>query len=67
MADLKQELVKEGIDTFNETFNKRSDNAYTVGKIKGLLRDLKASPNIGLTGRYASIDKIIDELDHIQL
>lgn len=67
MADIKQQLVKDSIDSFNETFNTRCDNAYTVGKIKGLLRDLKASPNIGLTGRYAKIDEIIDELDNIQL
>ena len=67
MSDLKQQLVKDSIDSFNETLNKRCDNAYTVGKIKGLLRELKASPNIGLTGRYAKIDEIIDELDHIQL
>ena len=67
MADLKQQLVKDSIDNFNKTFNTRCDNAYTVGKIKGLLRDLKASPDIGLTGRFAKIDQIIDELDHIQL
>jgi len=67
MADLKQELAKESIDSFNDAFSRRCDNAYTVGKIKGLLRDLKASPNIGLTGRYAQIDNIINELDNICL
>lgn len=67
MADLKQQLVKDSINSFNETLNKRCDNAYTVGRVKSMLRELKASPDIGLTGRFTKIDQIIDELDHIEL
>ena len=50
-----------------EVAEKRSDNAYTVGKVKGMLRNLKSEPHIGLTGTFHQIDKIIDELDNIQL
>ena len=50
-----------------EVAEKRSDNAYTVGKVKGMLRNLKSTPAIGLTGTFHQIDKIIDELDNIQL
>ena len=50
-----------------EVAEKRSDNAYTVGNVKGMLRTLKSTPHIGLTGTFHRIDKIIDELDNIQL
>ena len=50
-----------------EVAEKRSDNAYTVGKVKGMLRLLKSTPTIGITGTFHQIDKIIDELDNIKL
>tara|TARA_B100001057_G_scaffold105858_2_gene103439 strand:- start:3595 stop:3768 length:174 start_codon:yes stop_codon:yes gene_type:complete len=50
-----------------DTVEKRSDNAYTVGKVKGMLRLLKSTPTIGITGTFHQIDKIIDELDNIKL
>ena len=50
-----------------DTAEKRSDNAYTVGKVKGMLRLLKSTPTIGIANTFHQIDKIIDELDNIQL
>lgn len=50
-----------------DAVEKRSDNAHTVGKVKGMLRLLKSTPTIGITGTFHQIDKIIDELDNIQL
>jgi hypothetical protein len=50
-----------------KTLEKRADNAQILGRAVGLLRILKSTPNIGLTGTFHQIDQIIDELDKIEL
>ena len=46
-----------------QILEKRAENAQILGRAVGLLRQLKSTPNIGLTGTFHHIDQIIDELD----
>ena len=46
-----------------QILEKRAENAQILGKAVGLLRQLKSTPNIGLTRTFYQIDTIIDELN----
>ena len=50
-----------------QILEKRAENAQILGRAVGLLRQLKSTPNIGLTGTFYQIDTIIDELNKIEL
>lgn len=50
-----------------QILEKRAENAQILGRAVGLLRQLKSTPNIGLTDTFHHIDQIIDELDKIEI